>query len=312
MRNTKIEPPKEPEFKKLPSSNNSNKPDKRKTRLHLKIKLLRSVFLLLEHSSPQIAGWLATRLWLATHRFPEPLREQRWLKTTVISELKHQNGRIKLYQWHQKHENAPRVLLIHGWNGRGLQLAFFVKPLLLQGFQVISFDAPGHGRSPGTECNLLDIADVVHCISAEIGPIDSIISHSFGAMVMARVVRDGLCIRKAVAISSPRNTDYLIAGFCTMLKIKGQSKQNLMHRIKHRFGEDIFTRISAINNVKHLSIPGLIVHDSKDQEIPVSHAYELNQLWADSEILITNNLGHLRILRDQRTCDKIVDFIARD
>jgi len=298
---------------KLVSTNSHKKPYKRKTKLQLVITLLGAAFQTLEYLSPNIAGWWAYRMWLATHRFPEPANEKCWLKTADVTSMAHQYGPITIYQWHQNHSNnPPRVLLVHGWNGRGLQLGAFVKPLLENGFEVISFDAPGHGRSPGKDCNLLQIADVVHSISKNIGPIDTIIGHSFGAMVMARVANDGLKMRKAVAISSPINADYLIDGFCSVLKIKDRSKDNLLNRLHKYFGKDIFARISAVNNLSQLSLAGMIVHDEDDKEIPLEHAYLLNKSWSDSEILITEKLGHLRILRNKDVVAKIVDFIVKN
>ena len=45
---------------------------------------------------------------------------------------------------------GPVVYLVHGWGGRGSQLASFVEPLLAGGFRVVMFDAPAHGDSdPG-------------------------------------------------------------------------------------------------------------------------------------------------------------------
>jgi pimeloyl-ACP methyl ester carboxylesterase len=297
---------------KLVNTNLQKKSYKRKTKLEMVLKVMAYLFKVLEYLSPKIAGWWGSRLWLATRRFPEPSREKHWLESAQVSELPHQYGPITLYQWHKKQINAPRVLLIHGWNGRGLQLAAFVKPLISQGFQVISFDAPGHGRSPGKESNLLRIADVVHSISNSIGAIDCIIGHSFGAMVMAKVVKDGLDIRKAVAISSPMNADYLFNEFCKILNIKGRSKENLLHRVYSRFDNDIFLQISALNNVRQLSIPGLIIHDTTDHDIPLSHARELHQAWTGSDLLITENLGHLRILRNNAVINAVTDYISKN
>ncbi len=293
------------------STNTHKKPYNTKTKQNYFLKILRYLFTLLDYFSPSIAGWWAARLWLSTRRFPEPSRETSWLKTASVSQLTHKYGPITLYQWHSNQLDAPRVVLIHGWNGRGLQLAAFVQPLIKSGFQVVSFDAPGHGRSAGKESNLLRIADVVHEISKSIGPIDSIIGHSFGAMVMARVARDNSNIRKAIAISSPLNADYLLNGFCTMLNIKGSSKENLLTRIHQQFGDDIFSRISAVNNVKHLGIPGLIIHDRHDPEIPTEHAHALNKAWTGSELLITENLGHLRILRNETVINEAINFITK-
>lgn len=286
------------------------KSNKRKTKLKLVIKVMASVFQLLEYFSPSIAGWWATRLWLGTHRSPEPAREKTWLESAQLSNLPHKFGPIQLYHWPSEQIDAPRVLLIHGWNGRGLQLASFVKPLLARGYQVISFDAPGHGRSAGTESNLLRMADVVNTISESIGSIDTIISHSFGAMVMVNTIHEGLKIRKAVAISSPIDADYLFEEFCSALKIKNKTKNNLLQRIYKRLGKDIFTRTSAIENAKNLTIPALIVHDKHDHDIPIEHARQLNKAWSGSSLLLTENLGHRRILRNDKVINNIVNFIS--
>ncbi len=296
----------------LVSTNIQKKQLKSTIKLSFVMKVIRSTFSILELISPSLAGWWATRLWISTRRYPEPAREKQWLKDADISELDHEFGPIKLYHWRKHLEPAPTVLLIHGWNGRGLQLAGFVKPLLEEGFNVISFDAPGHGRTPGTQSNLLRVANVVQAISRSIGPIDSVISHSFGAMVMAKLANDGLNIRKAVAISAPKNADFLINAFCAFLNIKPRSKKNLLKRIKTLFGDDIFPRISTLNNVKNLSIPGLIIHDKHDSAIPVTHARELNRAWLGSELLITQNLGHQRILRNQIVINAVLDFIAKN
>jgi len=279
------------------------------------LKLISFLFLLLQLISAKLGSYWAMRFWLATRRFPEPAREQRWAKSAEFSTMSHRYGPIALYQWQPDFlkddcSTMPLVLLIHGWNGRGLQLAAMVKPLLQQGFHVVSFDAPGHGRSPGHDSNLLRIADVVHKIAETVGPIDTIIGHSFGAMVMARVANDGLNIRKAVAISAPVDADYLINMFCSMLKINGKTKHLLLQRIKHRFSENIFSRISTKENLSQITIPGLIIHDTDDHDIPITHAHQLNKVWQNSSLFITTKLGHQRILRNNKVVDRIVEFVV--
>ncbi len=285
---------------------------KNNIKLILFLKIIRLSFTIMDYLSPKLAGWWAVRLWVATRRYPEPAREKDWLATASISDLPHQYGPIKLYRWQTANQSAAIILLIHGWNGRGTQLGAFVEPLLAQGFQVISFDAPGHGASPGNESNLLRIADVVHSIANAIGPIHSIIAHSFGAMVMAHSVQNGLKIQNAAVISAPKDAEFLIHLFCEMFNIKTNSKNNLLQRIKQRFGTTIFDEISTLNNLKQINIPGLIVHDNHDPDIPVEHAQELNRAWLGSELLITENLGHLRILRNKNVIKRIIAFIVKN
>src|SRR5687767_6768036 len=43
--------------------------------------------------------------------------------------------------------SGPVVYLVHGWGGRGSQLAPYVEPLTATGHRVVLFDAPAHGDS---------------------------------------------------------------------------------------------------------------------------------------------------------------------
>ena len=44
-------------------------------------------------------------------------------------------------------EGARTVYLVHGWGGRGAQLAALVEPLVEAGHRVVMFDMPAHGDS---------------------------------------------------------------------------------------------------------------------------------------------------------------------
>ncbi|HEX8728518.1 MAG TPA: hypothetical protein VF739_07855, partial [Ktedonobacterales bacterium] len=48
---------------------------------------------------------------------------------------------------------GPRVLLVHGWEGRGMNLGMFIAPLTAAGYQVLALDGPAHGESPGEQTN---------------------------------------------------------------------------------------------------------------------------------------------------------------
>jgi pimeloyl-ACP methyl ester carboxylesterase len=66
---------------------------------------------------------------------------------------------------------------------------------------------------------------------------------------------------------------------------------------------------SAYVAAKKVSIPVLVIHDNHDEDIPVSEAYHLAENLVDKEILITNNLGHRKILGDTTVINKIVEFL---
>ena len=60
---------------------------------------------------------------------------------------------------------GPAILLVHGWGGRGAQLAAFVPPLVAAGHTVVAFDGPAHGDSPGRRATLLDFRDAIRAVA---------------------------------------------------------------------------------------------------------------------------------------------------
>jgi alpha-beta hydrolase superfamily lysophospholipase len=49
-----------------------------------------------------------------------------------------------------------KILLIHGWSGRGTQLCSIADCFVKKGYTTISFDAPAHGKSPGKTSDMTE------------------------------------------------------------------------------------------------------------------------------------------------------------
>ena len=64
-------------------------------------------------------------------------------KSIEVSEIQKE---IVLYEYGKSNK---KVLLVHGWSGRGTQLVKIADELLKMGYMTISFDAPAHGKSKG-------------------------------------------------------------------------------------------------------------------------------------------------------------------
>ena len=63
-------------------------------------------------------------------------------------------------------------------------------------------------------------------------------------------------------------------------------------------------------NVKGIrKIPTAIIHGRYDIVCPITSAWELHKEIPNSEIFLTENLGHRRILRDEQVSQRIVDFL---
>lgn len=261
--------------------------------------------------APGLAGELACRRWLAPSRFRLPPREKVWLNSArreYISSL--DNGMVALYRWGHR---GPRVLLMHGWNGRATQLSSFIEPLLQAGYQVIAFDAPAHGRSPGKRTDLVEIAHALRTVSVRYGPFEGIIAHSFGVAVTTYAMRHlGVATRRVIGLSPPGRMPYLFNRFCDMLHLPARARAAFEARLIDRFGRDVWEQLSPEANVELLGdIPALLIHDQDDTDVTASQAEILHQAWDGSRLLRTRGLGHRRILRDPGVIANAVRFIQR-
>jgi pimeloyl-ACP methyl ester carboxylesterase len=53
----------------------------------------------------------------------------------------------------------------------------------------------------------------------------------------------------------------------------------------------------------------LVIHDREDREIPVRHGDRLAASWPNAKLLLTDGLGHRRILRDEVVIAETVAFV---
>ena len=260
-----------------------------------------------------LAPWLLIRWlywrWFRSPRFPIPSREQAWLDNARPHLFTHPLGNMVYYIWGDT--NKPYVLLVHGWSGRASQLGAFAQPLVDAGFCVIAFDAPGHGNSPGKSTNLFRIADVMQTLIAQHGTPHAILAHSYGCLVTAYVLHEGLTTNGVILISSPTRAEYLFDKFMGWLQLPGHIMQGFRRRYEREFGQDVWQRIDADSNARTLHIPALILHDKNDTDVIPHCSQWLAAAWPESILEFTEGLGHRRILRDAAVIQRCMMFIRQ-
>ena len=279
--------------------------DKPKANNPLALRLLRTGIRGVGVVSPQLAGCWVYSLWFTTHRFAEPKRETHWREQAQQFNLPHKYGPLAMYSWGA----GPAVLLVHGWNGRGTQMGGLAIALAKAGYHAIAFDAPGHGRTPGNSSTIFRIMDAVAVIADEFGPLKGVVTHSFGAMVIARALRTQLSAERIVCINPAAQLDFLVESFCQTLAIKPSTRKAFMQKLENHYGSDIGRQISAEANVAGISVPALIIHDVDDSEVPWQQGQRLANAWPYARFLQTQGLGHTRSLRAKKTIQAAVEFI---
>jgi len=269
------------------------------------LRVMRLLFKGLGPVFPRLMGRWAYALWFRTRRFPESAAGQRIASKAQRDTLMVDGLPVAVYRW----GTGPIVLFIHGWSGRGSQVAAFTEPLVAAGYQVMALDAPGHGATPGDRTNILECVAVLMAFERRYGALRGAITHSFGGMVLACAMHNGLSVRRAVLISAPAHVEYLLDSFAQTLGIPDAVIAELRRRMDARFPEGFWGTISTVVNVRELDVPALIIHDENDRSVPWEQGQIIAGAWPGARFLKTTGLGHGRMLRNPAVVDAAVDFI---
>jgi pimeloyl-ACP methyl ester carboxylesterase len=248
-----------------------------------------------------------TAAWAAL-KFTTPQRTTRpaWELTTLQRGkcLRLQNG-LAAWSWGV----GPKVLLVHGWDGRGSQLAAFVDPLVSAGFEAIAIDGPAHGDSPGNRTDLFDFYRAVLSTQRELGALQAVVAHSFGAVSSAVALARGLDTKSIVLIASPCAPQDVFDRFTSMIGLGEKSRDCFQHRVETEAGITTTEgRVDAVPVAKQ--VPALLIHDEADKEIPFSDVHGIAAAWAAAQLMLTKGLGHRRILKSDEVVRRVVEFIC--
>jgi pimeloyl-ACP methyl ester carboxylesterase len=256
------------------------------------VRLARPALAALSALSPELAAPVAERLFLTAPRQPRPPHETVALESarrTIVDA----GSPVTAWTWGR----GPAVLLVHGWGGRGAQLASFVPPLVASGHAVIAFDAPGHGVSRGRRSSLVAFVEAIGTVDRALGPVRGVIAHSIGAAAAAVALRDGLRADAAVLLAPPADLA-LHAGLILETFGFGRRARELMReRVERRLGVP-WTTLDVGRFAYRMQTPLLVIHDREDAEVPWQEGAIIAQAWPGATLTTTGGLGHRRLLRD--------------
>ena len=268
-------------------------------------KWLRTSFAVLEKISPFITSRLATFMFFTPIRFKAPLQELGYLNTAITKTISYKNNKVKVYEWG---ESTKAVLLVHGWAGRATQVAHLVEPLIAAGYKVYSFDAPGHGNSNGRHTHFLEFSEIIIELNKQFSDIEAIIGHSMGGSACIHAITQGFIPKKCITIGSPSNIDWVLKSYCEQINVSDKIVKLIKDHLERKFVQQ-FEDLSLSTMVKNINTPGLILHCEDDVDAPVKSAYEIHKNWKNSTLVLCQNLGHRRILKNKDVAQTIIDFL---
>lgn len=280
---------------------------------------VRSLFSSIQAISPELAAQLAAvAMFRTTRRRPDAFEAE------VAARAEHllidgPHGELAVQRWGK----GPLVILVHGWNGRGSQLGGFVQPLVDAGFQVVAFDAPGHGGSRGASSSLVRFADafdaVVDATRPFFQPLAAVVAHSMGGAAVTyalsrRAERSAdaeLGSPRLVFIAPPIDVRDFVVTVSTELGLSDATRGALEHELERRVGKRM-EDLHAVRLAGAMTAPLLVLHDEQDRAVPIQCGEALALAWPGARLQKTRGLGHNRILRDPASIGAVVRFVQGD
>jgi pimeloyl-ACP methyl ester carboxylesterase len=270
-------------------------------------KIILLISKLLSVFSTRVVTLFAAKLFTTPIKHKVPKRElemdqsshQKLIRIPTI------NKSIMVYEY----GNSPKkVLLVHGWSGRGTQLFKIADALLKEGYCTISFDAPAHGKSQGNSTIMTEFIASVIELEKQFGPFEIAIGHSLGGMAVLNAAKSGLQVEKIAVIGSGDIVQDILDNFVARLELKPIISQKLRDYFENKYGEAM-ANYSAYKAAATMDIPILVIHDHHDYEVPVQAGINIHQHCKNGELMLTEGLGHRKILGDSQVIKKIIEFV---
>ena len=207
---------------------------------------------------------------------------------------------------------GPAILLVHGWNGRGIQFFKFFELIRQAGFAIITFDAPAHGESSGTTSSYFEWTDTVReFLNPQNGfDIRGIIGHSLGgSAVINALSKENAAVPCALIAPALKLTDIMLNTF-RMYGIPAVIYAKVIEDYEHRFGYTLEGDNPA-DLIPGINTDLLIVHDRLDETVPFSDSQECAGVLPRVRLHSTSGLGHKRILKDRKMIELITEYFIK-
>ena len=256
--------------------------------------------------SKPLATKFALKLFFTPLKFSTPKRELNSRECAIQHKLSTTKSKFTLFEWPGP---GPKVILVHGWSGRATQFFKIVESLKKNGYHTFAIEAPAHGESSQKKTHMLEFVDCMEVAQQGYGPFDLAIGHSLGGMAIFNAMKRNLSSSKVIVIGTPSNIRNVVQDFCDKVHASSAVGNSIIRNIESRYSlkvEDAST--DTLANIYNPT--GLIIHDKHDQDISDSNAMDLAKSWSRAELMLTEGLGHRKVLMDNEVIKKIIHFLS--
>jgi alpha-beta hydrolase superfamily lysophospholipase len=204
-------------------------------------------------------------------------------------------------RWLAPSTPVASVVIVHGFNASSEcpNVEALAEALLADGFDVVTYDARGHGRSPGESTlgdhEQHDVAAAVELARART-PHVVLVGASMGAIATLRYATTDPELAGVISVSCParwrlpRNVRGVVAAAMTRTPVGRRLTARLSGvRVASRWTAPL----PPIDLVAHLKAPVVFVHGTVDRFIPTRDAVELyDRAPEPRQLVVVRDMGH--------------------
>lgn len=254
--------------------------------------------------APELAAKQAFSTFTRVRRGRYDDSQREYLEDARKERLQVNGQEIQLYQWEG---NGEQVLLVHGWESNTYRWRFLIPKLRNAGFNILAFDAPGHGASDGSHMHVLMYADCMDEVMRRYLP-KYVVGHSVGGMtaLYAHYRSNYNMLEKIVTLGSPAEFKDIVDHYQDLLALKPGLMSAFKEYITGRYGVQV-EGFSSPEFVKNSEIQGLLFHDREDPITPFRASETVHANWDNSRLVATQGLGHS--MQEETVHQQIVHFL---
>jgi pimeloyl-ACP methyl ester carboxylesterase len=211
---------------------------------------------------------------------------------------------VQTYRWEGK---GSTVLLVHGWESNTHTWHKLIGHLKENDFNIVAFDAPGHGYSEGSYLHVPLYSECLYHMIKQYNP-QHLVAHSVGGLTAIYTLarHQETSVKKLVTIGAPSEFYEIMAHYRQLLKLNGLVMQALDDYVKKRFGFRI-REFSGSHFAGSLQQKGLLIHDRLDTVAPYHASEQVHSKWTNSVLVSTRGFGHS--MHQDSVNKQIVDFL---
>ena len=261
----------------------------------------------LEFLNPYWGMRLAAFFFSKPFRYKRPKRElpifsRAQRSTYLVQKL---NKTVWCYHWSGK---GPKIVLVHGWSSRATNFYEIIEKLILLDYNVYAFDAVAHGESKGIITNIPELIKTLEELIQEWGPVEAILGHSGGGFASAYVVAQNPQIKKLILISPFNKVTDVFKKYFEIIQLGEKARLLMIGYFTKLTGKKV-QELSGELSAQAIRAKTLVIHDRKDKEVQVEDSIDIAKNLKNGQLILTEGLGHRRILRDEMVINELVNFL---